>query len=394
MLADPLVYADERRLHEALTLLREQEPVQWVEPSGYRPFWAITRHADVMQIERAHHQFLNGPRPVLMSMAMEEQVATRKDGLRTLIHLDGPDHRRIRAAGAGWFKSSALDVLQENIREHAKRRVGKMIDLGGECDFAVDIAKPFPLNAILSLLGLPESQHETINEFTKGMRGVDPDVFISSQDGLFDYFQEVIDDRLSHPTDDLASAVVNAQVDGVRLSRTEIICYFIAIATAGHDTTGALLSGALHALIQHPDQLDRLQQHPELMPLAVDEMIRWVTPTKSFMRTAVGDYDLNGVTIRAGDAVLLNYASANRDARVFEDPFRFDIGRSPNRHLAFGFGVHYCLGAALAKIEIGIFFAELLPRLRHVERAGPPVFEAVTFVGGVMNLPVRYELAS
>jgi cytochrome P450 len=306
--------------------------------------------------------------------------------------MDDPDHRLIRAVGVDWFGPQCLGAIQARVRELARRYVDRMAELDGSCDFAVDVANQFSLYVILSLLGLPESDYQAILVLTHGMRGSDPDEFVTVQADLFNYFQAVADDRMSHPAEDLASFIANARVNGERLSNIDIVSYYVAIATAGHDTAGAAISGGLHALIENPDQLDKLRHDPELLPFAVDEMIRWVSPTKNFMRTAVEDYDLHGVTIRAGDAVLLNYASANRDESVFVAPSRFDVSRSPNRHLAFGYGAHYCLGAALARIEIGIFFAELLARLCRIELAGPPTLAATTFVCGLRSLPVKYEL--
>jgi cytochrome P450 len=396
-LADPAVYADEHRLHEALTLLRNQAPVHWAEPSGYRPFWAITRHADVLEIERANRQFLSAPRTTLMPVVLEHELAAHNRKPRSLIHLDDPDHRLVRAAGAGWFTPQALGAVRARVRELARRYVDRMAELDGTCDFAPDVARQFSLYVILSLLGLPESCYQELFALTQGLlaqgvQGNGPDDYMSAQADLSNYFQEVADDRMSRPADDLAWFIANAPVNGKRLSRLDITSYYISVATAGYDTVASAISGGLLALIENPDELDRLRHDPELMPFAVDEMIRWVTPTRNLMRTAVEDYGLRGVTIRAGDAVLLNYASANRDESVFPAPFRFDVSRNPNRHLAFGYGVHHCLGAALAKIEISTFFAELLPRLCRIELVGPPVLAAKTFVGGLTSLPVTYEL--
>jgi cytochrome P450 len=396
-LADPAVYADERRLHEALTLLRNHAPVHWADPPGYRPFWAITRHADVLEIEQANRQFVSAPRTTLMPVVLERELAARNRKPRSLIHLDDPDHRLVRAAGAGWFTPAALEAVRARVGELARRYVDRMAELDGTCDFAPDVARQFALHVILSLLGLPESSYQELFALTQGLlaqgaRGSGPDDYMSAQADLFNYFQEVAGDRVSRPADDLASFIANARVNGKPLSRLDITSYYITVATAGYDTAASAISGGLLALIENPGELDALRRDPELMPFAVDEMIRWVTPTRNLMRTAVEDYALRGVTIRAGDAVLLNYASANRDESVFPAPFRFDVSRSPNPHLAFGYGVHHCLGAALAKIEIGTFFAELLPRLGRIEIAGPPVLAARTFVGGLTSLPIACQL--
>jgi cytochrome P450 len=399
-LADPAAYTDEDRLHPLLGLLRREAPVHWVEAPLYEPFWAITRHRGVTEIEREHDRFLNAPRTSLMPAAVEREMAKNQSDFRTIVQLDGPEHRVMRAIAADWFSPRTVRVLHDRVSALAKQYVDHMFELGPECDFVTDVAKPFSLHVILALLGMPESDFPTLGKLTdeffgnsdaEQARGAGPEDMIAVQRDLFAFFQRVKADRRSTPTEDLASAIANARIAGELLSDLDAASYYVIIATAGHHTIGNTMSGGLRALIEHPDQLRRLQQDLRLMPLAVDELVRWVTPTKTFMRTATEDYELYGVTIRAGDAVLLSYLSANRDEEVFTDPFRFDVGRDPNRHLAFGHGVHYCLGAALARVELGALFAELLPRVRTVELAGRPASSATTFAGGLKRLPIRYE---
>lgn len=190
----------------------------------------------------------------------------------------------------------------------------------------------------------------------------------------------------------LAVAIANARIDGELLSDIDTLSYYLLVATAGHDTTSATIAGGLLALIENPDQRQRLCDDLSLMPQATEEMIRWVTPVKTFMRTAAEDTVVRGVPIAAGESVLLSYASGNRDEEVFDEPFRFDVSRDPNKHVAFGYGVHFCLGAALARMEVSSFFAELLPRLTSVELAGEPQYMATTFVGGLKHLPIRYSV--
>lgn len=403
-LADPGAYTDERRLHEALALLRREDPVHLVEAPDYRPFWAITRHADIMTVERDHALFINAPRPLLARIefeASQQQAQEQGAALRTLIHMDDPDHRVIRAIGADWFRPKAMRDLEPRIQELAKRYVDRMADLGGECDFVQQVAVHFPLYVILSLLGLPESDFPRMLKLTQELfggadeevrRGETPEEQLEALLDFFAYFQSLTAARRARPTEDLASAIANARIDGEPLSDVDTASYYVIVATAGHDTTSSTISGGMHALIEHQDQLRRLRSDPGLMPLAADEMIRWVTPVKEFMRTATEDAEVGGVPIAKGESVLLSYPSANRDEEVFADPFNFDVGRDPNRHLAFGFGVHYCLGAALARMETRAFFAELVPRLASVELAGTPELTATTFVGGLKHLPIRYTL--
>jgi cytochrome P450 len=401
---DPAAYADEQRLHEAFALLRREDPVHWVEAAGFEPFFAVTRHADILDIERNNALFLNAPRPLLATAVMDAQMKQQEaDGmaLRTLIHMDDPQHKVVRAIGAGWFRPRAMRALEDRVAELARRYVDRMADLGGECDFVTQVAVHFPLYVILSLLGLPESDFPRMLKLTQEMfgggdeelrRGETPEELLQTLLDFFAYFQELTAARRAAPTDDLASEIANARVDGEYLSDFDTASYYVIIATAGHDTTSSTIAGGLHALIEHPAELARLRDDPALLPTAAEEMIRWVTPVKEFMRTAAADTEVRGVPVRQGQAVLLSYPSANRDEEIFDDPFRFDVGRDPNRHLAFGFGVHLCLGAALARMETRAFFAELLPRLQSIELAGRPEWTATTFVGGLKHLPIRYSL--
>jgi cytochrome P450 len=399
VLCNPLAYADEPKLHAALTHLRANAPVSWVEVPKYRPFWAITKHADIMDIERNNMLFTNWPRPVLTTAEGDEMQAAA--GVRTLIHLDDPQHRVVRAIGADWFRPKAMRALKIRVDELARNYVDKMMEVGPKCDFAQEVAVNYPLYVIMSLLGIPESDFPIMLKLTQELFGSDDSEFkrgSTNEDQLpalldmFQYFNGVTAARREHPTEDLASAIANARIDGEPLSDIETVSYYLIVATAGHDTTSATISGGLHALIENPDQLRRLRGNLDLMPLATEEMIRWVTPVKEFMRTAAEDTTVRGVPIAAGESMLLSYVSGNRDDDVFDDPFRFDVGRDPNKHLAFGYGVHFCLGAALARMEVNSFFTELLPRLKSIELTGAAQFVATTFVGGLKHLPVRYQL--
>ncbi|AWT53220.1 cytochrome P450 [Mycolicibacterium smegmatis] len=397
--AMPSAYTDEAKFHEALTHLRVNAPVSWVDVPPYRPFWAITRYADIMAIERANDLFTNSPRPVLMTAEEDEQQAAV--GISTLIHMDDPQHRVIRAIGADWFRPKAMRALKIRVDELAKIHVDKMVAAGGECDFVQEITVNYPLYVIMSLLGIPEADFPLMLKLTQELFGNKDDEYQRSADEgdsmaalleMFQYFTELTASRRANPTDDLASAIANATVDGEPLNDIETVSYYAIVAAAGHDTTSATISGGMLALLEHPDQLERLRNDPSLTGTATEEMIRWVTPVKAFMRTAATDTVVRDVPIAAGESLLLAYPSGNRDEEVFTDPFRFDVGRDPNKHVAFGYGVHFCLGAALARMEINSFFAELIPRLESIELTGSPRHTATTFVGGLKHLPVRYAL--
>jgi cytochrome P450 len=403
--ADPKSYADDVRLHDALTHLRAHNPVAWVDNRPYRPFWAITKHADIMAIERANELFISEPRPLLATAAADDLAKEQLEagmGLRTLIHMDDPHHRKIRAIGSDWFRPKAMRDLKVRVDELATRYVDKMRDIGPECDFVTDIAVHFPLYVIMSLLGLPEDDYDRMHMLTQEMFGGDDDEYKrdggSLEDQLavlldfFAYFSQLTAARRAHPTDDLASAIANGRIDGEPLNDVDTASYYVIVASAGHDTTKDAISGGLHALIENPGELSRLQADPGLMGTAVEEMIRWTTPVKEFMRTATADTTVRGVDIAKGESVYLAYVSGNRDEEVFTDPFRFDVARDPNKHVAFGYGIHFCLGAALARMEMTSLFTELLGRLESIELAGPAELQATTFVGGLKHLPIRYSL--
>jgi cytochrome P450 len=404
VLADPTAYADDARLHAALTHLRANNPVAWVDNPPYRPFWAITKHADIMAIERANNLFLSEPRPLLATAEADDVLKAQLEagmGLRTLIHMDDPHHRKVRAIGADWFRPKAMRDLKVRVDELAKRYVDKLHEIGPECDFVTEIAVNFPLYVIMSLLGLPEEDFPRMHMLTQEMfggddeefqRGKSPEDMLAVLADFFNYFGRLTASRREHPTEDLASAIANGRIDGEPLSDVDTASYYVIVASAGHDTTKDAISGGLHALIENPGELTRLRENPDLMGTAVEEMIRWTTPVKEFMRTAAEDTEVRGVPIAKGESVYLAYVSGNRDEDVFDEPFRFDVGRDPNKHVAFGYGVHFCLGAALARMEMNSLFTELVPRLQSIELAGEPELTATTFVGGLKHLPIRYSL--
>ncbi|OBJ36010.1 cytochrome [Mycobacterium colombiense] len=404
VLADPSAYTDDERLHTALGQLRAINPVAWVDHPPYRPFWAITKHADIMAIERDNDLFISAPRPLLTPADADDLRKAQQDagtGMRTLVQMDGPYHRKVRAIGANWFRPTAMRNLKAQVDQLAKCYVDKMREIGPACDFVTDIAADFPLYVILSLLGLPESDFPRMQTLTQELfgrddaeyqRGHEPQSVLAVMQDFLGYFATLTASRRQNPAGDLASAIANGRIDGEPLSDVDTASYYVIIASAGHDTTKDAISGGLHALIQNPSELGRLKQDLTLMPTAVEEMIRWTTPVKEFMRTATADTTVRGVDIAEGEAVYLAYVSGNRDEEVFDAPFRFDIGRDPNKHLAFGYGVHFCLGAALARMEISSLYRELLPRLESIELAGKPELSATTLVGGLKHLPIRYSL--
>jgi cytochrome P450 len=394
---DASAYADEARFYAACALLRRECPVAFVDVKGFAPFWALTRYEDLMAVERAPSIWVNTPRPAL---APGSQVSADIP-VRTLVQMDAPDHTAYRKISIDWFKQSNISRLATRSAELAKRAVDHMADLGGECDFFTDIAVDYPLYIILALLGLPEEDFPRMLKLTQEMFGRDDpemarenegDSLMASLHEFFEYFEGLIADRRANPRDDLASVIANAEIDGEPIGVLEAVGYYVIIATAGHDTTSSAISGGFAALLARPDQLQRLTSDPTLVPTAVEEMFRYVSPVKQFMRTATSEQVLGGVTIPEGGAVLLSFPAANRDEAVFARPEEFNVARDPNRHVAFGFGAHYCLGTHLARLETRAFYNELIPRLDHAELAGEPEFMQTLFVGGPKHVPVRYRL--
>jgi cytochrome P450 len=400
---DPRKYEDLDRWHATAAAIRRECPVMRVEPAGLPPFWAVTRHADVVEIERQPERFWNTINAVLDPSGGVERLRASGADLKTLIHMDGGEHRSYRAVTNDWFKPANLRRLFEaRISELSRMFVDRMVALGGECDFARDIALYYPLRVIMSILGVPEEDEPLMLKLTQQVFGAEdpelggPDAQQTMAAALAElgvYFQGVTVDRRARPTEDLASTIANGNIDGQRLGDVQTIGYYAIVATAGHDTTSSSLAGGLEALIRHPDQLRALQEDPRLVDNAVDEIIRWVSPVRHFLRYAQEDYVLGGVPIRAGERLLLSYLSANHDESVFPEPFAFDIRRrNASDHLAFGIGVHFCLGAHLARMELRAFLRELLPRLEAIELTAPPTYASTTFVGGPKHVPIRYRL--
>ncbi|MEQ8263706.1 cytochrome P450 [Pseudohaliea sp.] len=401
---DPRVMGDEASMYALFDYLRSTDPVSWVEHPEYRPFWNLTRYADVKEIGSANDEFLSAPRTVLVPEAMEQALLEtfgNKNGLETLIHMDRPKHLKLRKVTREWFLPRSIAKLEAEVRALAKEFVDKMVEEGPECDFVRDVALLLPLRVIVSILGLPREAEPTMLKLTQEMfggqdpslqRGEDPTAGLAVIQDFTDYFTEVIAERKRAPSDDLASVLANATVDGEPMETLDQMSYFIITASAGHDTTSAAIGGGMKALIEHPDQLALWRDRPDLDDRAARELIRWVSPVRHMVRTATRELELGGRTIREGDNLALWYPAANRDPEAFDQPNRLDITRDPKQQLAFGYGSHMCLGQHLATLEVSCFFRELLPRLEEIELAGDPEWIRAIFVGGLRSLPVRYRL--
>ncbi len=403
---DPQQFADMENWHRQAQQLRESNPVAYVEADGWTPFWAVTKHSDVFEVSRRSDVFFNTERSAPGPDFQYDMLqAVGFDLPRTLVHLHGAEHDAYRKVTNEWFKPAAVRNLQPAIELIADEYADRLVEFGGSCDFAQDIAVPFTLRVIMSIFGVPREDEPMMLELTQGLFGAadpeylgdfsDPFEVLTSSLGKFSgYFNELNEQRRAHPTEDLASVIANGQVNGAPLGDVETLWYYIIVATAGHDTTSFALSGGFEQLLRAPEQMDKLRSDVSLEHNAAEEMIRWTSPVRSFFRWAQQDFELGGAQIAKGDVVLTSYPSANRDADVFVDPMKFDIQRGDaDKLLSFGLGMHYCLGAQVARREVRTMLNRVLSRTTSIEFDGAPEWTGAHFVSGVKHLPIRYSLA-
>ena len=407
---DPNLCAHPTQYDELFTRLRREEPVRWTEPPGCRPFWLLSKVADIIEVERQPEIFISHPRTELQTIVEEEAIKRATGGkaqiLHTLLHMDGAEHRSYRGLTQIWFAPPNIKKLETTMDELAKEYVDRLEAFGGQCDFAADIAIWYPLRVIMMILGIPREEEQEIMRLTQQLTSrrdpeggvlseegnLNPDGAVIAAQAIFGYFENIYRDRLANPRDDLASVIAHAKVDGEPITHIAAMSYYLLIATAGHDTTAATIAGGLLAMIENPDQMEKARNNPEVMNTLPDELIRWVSPVKHFFRTAAQDYELSGKQIKAGDSLMMAFAGANRDEAVFDDSFAFRLDRTPNKHVALGHGAHLCLGQHLAKLEMRAFFREFLSRVEHIELTGEPIWMPTTLSGGLTNLPVRYRM--
>jgi len=413
---DPVAYGNWDPLHEQLAWARANAPLAVAESPEIDPFWLVTRHADIMAISRDPQRFANGLRPTVLTNRDGEAIARaatpNNDGhlIRSLVQMDAPDHMKYRLLTQSWFMPKNLKIVEDRIRQIARDTVDHMLEMGGECDFARDVAAHYPLRVIMDILGVPPEDEPRMLMLTQQLFGpTDPELnrsreAITSADQAIamlghviadfeNYFGALTAERRAHPREDIATVIANATINGERIPDREMSGYYMIVATAGHDTTSASTAGAIMELAKNPALFDRFRDAAADKAGLIEEAIRWTTPGQHFMRSAKEDVEIGGQTIREGDWLMLNYVSANRDESVFADPFAFDPDREKNQQIAFGFGAHVCLGQHLARMEMRILMEELLPRLKRLELAGAPARVESVFVGGLKRLPLRFEAA-
>jgi len=402
-LIHPDVYVEHGYPHDAWTWLRNNDPVRFIERPSGSSYWAITKHADIMAIGKDPKRFLN--EPILVLDFEDRAGAGAFQPPQTLIQMDPPKHHGFRQLISRRFTPRALKKIEKDIHDIAYEIVDALFEQGeeGECDFVQKVSAPLPIAVIAWLLGVPRSDWELIFRWTNEIIGAgDPEYQKEGADSnataqaamieVFQYMTKLMEDKRKNPADDIASALVHAEVDGKKLEPLEVLSYYFIIIIAGNETTRNATSGGMLALIEHQDQLRRLQKKPELLPSAIEEIVRWTSPIIHFARTASEDADIRGRKIKKGDKLGLFYPSANRDEEIFERPFEFDISRNPNRHLAFGIGEHFCAGAHVARLELEMAYKYLVPRIEEIELTGPVSRLRSQLVGGVKHLPIRYKL--
>lgn len=404
-LITPNNYGVNGQPHEVWTKLRLEAPVQYVEPDTHPPFYAITKHADIMAISNKPEIFSNLAGPMLLD---NRQLHAREEGdafgrMRTIIEMDPPEHRDFRKVASGFFTPRSIHRLDEIVAECAKGQIDKLGE-EGETDFVESIAQRHPLRVLSTILGIGPDDEDLLLELTQQLfAGDDPDLQREGEDReaatqslLADFgalFTRIIEDRRANPGDDLASLLANAKMaDGSPMGPMETFGYYLIVFTAGHDTTRNAISGGMQALLENPDQMAKLCADPSLEKTAVEEVIRWTSPVNYMKRNLLVDAEVGGVKMKAGEDLVMFYASANRDDDVFENPFQFDVTRHPNRHLGFGTGEHFCLGAHVARLSSRALFLELANRVDTIELAGDPTHIASSFVAGLKTLPIRYKI--
>jgi cytochrome P450 len=387
-------------------VLRRERPVSWhppaegsmMPPQDGSGFWAVTRHEDIVAVSRDPETFCSG-----QGIQMEDVPLDILEAASSFLATDAPRHTKLRKLVSAAFTPKRVKTIEEQIRDQARRLVDDLVD-AGDGDFVEQVSRRLPQWTIFEMVGLED--REARDRATRAADGMiswaDEDVRAGREpaelltDSLMTLINVALDlaeERRARPADDLMSNLVAAEVDGDRLTDEEIAAFFVLLSVAGNDTTRNTISSTARQLALHPDQRRLLQDDfAGRIGTAVDEFVRYATPVMTFRRTATRDAELHGASIRAGDWVVLFYGSGNRDERVFDDPMRFDITRSPNPHIAFGGGgPHYCMGTMLAKTQLRAVFSELVTRVPDLE-VGPPVYLAGNFMQAITSMPYRLHL--
>ncbi len=380
--------------HEMFEVLRAEAPVYWHEETDGPGFWALTRYNDVVTVNRDNQLFSSARRTALIMEPDEEMLAQQR---MMMLNMDPPMHTRYRLLVNKGFTPRMVGRLEERARELANQIIDNICE-EGKCDFVTDVAAELPLQMIAEVMGVPQEDRHLVFDWSNRMIGSEDPEYKESAEAaqqasmeLYAYADKLAAEKRINPRDDIISVLLQAEVDGERLTDLEFDLFFLLLSVAGNETTRNLISHGMLALIEHPDQRTKLLEDPALLPSATEEMLRWGSPVMHFRRTATSDTEIGGQPIKEHDKVVIWYISANRDEDVFKDPYKFDIERSPNEHVAFGGGgPHFCLGTNLAKLEIRVMFEELSRRLPDMELAGPVQRLRSNFINGIKHMPVSF----
>jgi cholest-4-en-3-one 26-monooxygenase len=382
--------------HEMFRKLRAEQPVSWHDVPGEPGFWAVVKHADVVDVNRDSERF-SSERGGIMVYDPQGEMGFDSRGVM-MLDTDPPRHTRYRLLVNKGFTPRMIGVLEEYLRNRSRLIVDNVIERG-ECDFVVDLASELPLQAIAEIMGVPQEDRKLLFEWSNAMIGAEdpefgggPEAAHAASASLYMYVNELAKQRKRDPRDDIVTKLINAEVDGEKLTELEFDMFMLLLSVAGNETTRNTTAWGMWALMQNPDQYAALRADPDaLLPGAIEEILRWASPVYYFRRTATVDTEVGGQAIREGDKVVMWHISANRDEEVFADPFRFDITRDPNEHVAFGGGGHhFCLGANLARKELELIFREVLERIPDMRLTGEPQILRSNFIGGVKHMPVAF----
>ena len=380
--------------HAYLAYLRRHDPVHWQDEPGGPGFWAVTRYDDCVTVNRDYERFSSAAQGTMPFEMGADEIAQQS---LMMLNMDPPLHTRYRRLVNKGFTPRMVRDLEESIHRATDAIIDEVIETGGPTS-SPQISAELPLQVIAELLGVPQEDRHRMFEWSNRMVGnEDPEyqdqqeLALTSAMELYAYAAELFAKKRIDPHADLMSALTTVEIEGERLSDMELELFFLLLTVAGNETTRNLMSGAMHAFFQYPDQWQRLLADRSLLPTAVDEMLRFVTPVMNFRRTAMVDTELSGTRIAAGDKVVFFHASANRDEDIFTDPDTFDIGRDPNPHIAFGGGgPHFCLGTNLARMEIRVMYEHLLDRMPDIRQDGEVQRLQSQFINGVKHIPVAF----
>jgi cholest-4-en-3-one 26-monooxygenase len=381
--------------HEWLDRLRSQDPVHWHEESDGPGFWALTRHDDVRRVSTAPGEFsswVGGPL----------RLDPPDDGLEQLrmviIGMDPPEHRDFRTIVSKAFTPKMIARLDQSLRAETRRVIGELRD-ATSCEFVATVAARIPMWSISELMGVPEPDRHRLYELSHSLiDDQDPEVAPTPETSMeasaeiYGYASEMAARERADPSDSLTGILLEAEVDGRKLTDMEFTLFFMFLIVAGNETTRTATSHGLLTLLDHPESLERLVRDPSLMPGAVEEILRWEPPIHHFRRTATTDVRLGDQTIAEGQKVIMWYAGANRDPEVFDHPHSFLIDRSPNQQLSFGVGEHFCLGANLARLSLRVLFTELLATIENIELEAPPRRLHSNLINGIKEMRIAYDV--